>query len=90
MRDELTIVNAAESEVKIFNVTGQLSFNKLCKTDKETINISNLVPGVYVDFKLQIKDGTGAKYFYGGSSERIVCQEFLTKLSSVKMKLYER
>jgi len=57
MRDELTIVNAAESEVEIFNVTGQLSFNKLCKTDKETINVSNLVPGAYV-VQITDKDGT--------------------------------
>jgi sugar lactone lactonase YvrE len=49
VKDELMVSNAAGSEVMIYNIMGQLSFDGLMMTsDKQVVNIKGLVPGTYI------------------------------------------
>jgi hypothetical protein len=50
VKDELTVSNAAGSEVRIYEVVGQqVSFGRLMMTgDKQVVNIKGLAPGTYI------------------------------------------
>jgi hypothetical protein len=56
VKDELTVSNAAGSEVRIYDIVGQLSFGGLMMTgdklmmtsDKQVVNIKGLAPGTYI------------------------------------------
>ncbi|MDL2243561.1 alginate lyase family protein [Bacteroidales bacterium OttesenSCG-928-J19] len=52
--DEITIENRADSELIIFNSTGQLVYGQTINSSDEKVNINHLTPGIYI---LQLKDG---------------------------------
>jgi hypothetical protein len=54
--DELTIENAAGSEVRIFNLLGQEVCKKVLSSNSEVLGIANLVNGVYM---VQVMDAEG-------------------------------
>ncbi len=46
-RDEVTVENAAGSEVSIYNMAGQEVYQSKILSDKQTLNIACISPGVY-------------------------------------------
>lgn len=56
------LFNRQPAEVRLFNITGQLVHTQVVTKDKNTINISNLAPGMYVYKIIQEDDVAGGKF----------------------------
>jgi len=48
VHDELTVLNASNSELKIFNLLGQEVYEASVNSDKEVLDVAQLMPGVYI------------------------------------------
>ena len=55
-KDELTIEHAADCEMRIINLLGQKMLSQKINADKESLNISKLLPGTYI-FSLFSENG---------------------------------
>jgi len=57
-KNELNIENANNTELRIYNVIGENVKRIKCKSDKETVDISNLINGLYI---VQVTDNEDNK-----------------------------
>ena len=46
--DHLTIENASQKTIRIYDLAGNIILQKLCEGDKELIQLNNLTRGVYI------------------------------------------
>ena len=46
--DMVIIEQASNKQVKIYDLTGKIVINTVCKSEKETIQLDNLQKGIYI------------------------------------------